>query len=130
MEGWQDPVAMVVTLICALTWLKVMEFLAEAKVVSSNTCRKCIHIGTGPMYATSSHCVFISLNCYQSYLLCWNVFSTGASARYWAAAVPGLITLKFAMVGLSLLKDEKTVKSMSRTGHPSELLRGPLLYGT
>ena len=48
--AWQDPLAMVVTLVCATAWLKVTEFLAEAKTISSNTCRKCIHIGTGPMY--------------------------------------------------------------------------------
>jgi phytol kinase len=37
--------------------------------------------------------------------------------------------LSFVLLGLGILKDEETVKSMSRTGNPRELLRGILLYG-
>ena len=43
--------------------------------------------------------------------------------------MPLAITIKFGLIGLGILPDEKTVRSMSRTGRASELLKGPLLYG-
>ena len=50
MEEWlQDLLAMVGTMICALTWLKLMEFLSDSQILPSHTSRKLIHIGTGPM---------------------------------------------------------------------------------
>ncbi|RLD06903.1 MAG: phosphatidate cytidylyltransferase, partial [Chloroflexi bacterium] len=39
------------------------------------------------------------------------------------------ITVQFALIGLGILKDEASVKAMSRTGDPKEILRGPLYYG-
>ena len=46
-----------------------------------------------------------------------------------AALVPFAITVQFALIGLGILKDEASVKAMSRTGDPKEILRGPLFYG-
>ncbi|ELR20703.1 phytol kinase 2, putative [Acanthamoeba castellanii str. Neff] len=100
------------TTVVALLWLKAMETLRDRGVLSANACRKWIHVGTGPLF-----------------ILCWLAFPQDAQARYWAAVVPGLITLRFALLGLGVLKDEKTVRSLSRTGDRTELLKGPLIYG-
>lgn len=43
--------------------------------------------------------------------------------------MPLTLTVKFAAIGLGLLKDERAVATMSRSGDCRELLRGPLLYG-
>jgi phytol kinase len=50
-------------------------------------------------------------------------------SRWLAALVPFAITAQFALVGLGIMKDEASVKAMSRTGDPKEILRGPLYYG-
>jgi hypothetical protein len=101
-------------------------------------------------------CLFYSFLHLFRFILCWLAFPQDAQARYWAAVVPGLITLRFALLGLVLarsaqhatrallstfprvvracwqgvLKDEKTVRSLSRTGDRTELLKGPLIYGS
>jgi len=51
------------------------------------------------------------------------------SARYFAVSIPSAVTLNFILIGLGILKDEETIKSMSRTGNPKELLYGPMIYG-
>ena len=50
-------------------------------------------------------------------------------ARWLAALVPFAVTVQFALIGLGVIKDEASVKAMSRTGDPREILRGPLFYG-
>lgn len=57
------------------------------------------HIVTGPLF-----------------ILCWNLFPTSPYARYFAAAIPCALVTKFTLIGLGILKDEVTVKSMSRSG--------------
>jgi len=74
--------------------------------------RKVIHIGTGPLF-----------------VLCWPLFRDTPDARWLAALVPFSITVQFALIGLGVMKDEASVKAMSRTGDPKEILRGPLFYG-
>ena len=49
--------------------------------------------------------------------------------RWLAALVPLLFTVQFALIGLGIVKDEASVKAMSRTGDRREILRGPLFYG-
>ena len=104
--------ALVVTTLIALGWLKFCDLLAARKVVSSQVSRKIIHIGTGPIF-----------------VLCWLLFNDAPGARWLAAIVPLGITLKFLLVGLGVIKDEGDVQSMSRSGDRRELLRGPLFYG-
>jgi phytol kinase len=43
--------------------------------------------------------------------------------------VPFAITVQFALIGLGVMKDEASVKAMSRSGDRREILRGPLFYG-
>jgi phytol kinase len=57
------------------------------------------------------------------------LFDDHSDARWLAALVPLLITIQFLLVGTGILKDEGSVKAMSRSGDRREILRGPLMYG-
>ncbi|RYY84629.1 phosphatidate cytidylyltransferase [archaeon] len=74
--------------------------------------RKALHILTGPIY-----------------ILTWTFFTDDSDGAMWAALVPFGMTVKFALIGTGLLKDEDAVLSVSRSGDKRELLAGPLLYG-
>ena len=104
--------ALVLTFVIALAWLRLMDFAAHRGWIESRLSRKLIHIGTGPIF-----------------VLCWLMFPEIWYARWLAALVPLLITAQFALVGLGVMKDEASVKAMSRTGDRREILRGPLFYG-
>jgi len=104
--------ATILTFVIALAFLRLMDFFAHRGWIESRLSRKLIHIGTGPIF-----------------VLCWLMFPDMPSSRWLAALVPFAITLQFALVGLGIMKDEASVKAMSRTGDPKEILRGPLYYG-
>jgi phytol kinase len=104
--------AMILTFAAAILWLRAMDFAAHRGWIESRLSRKLIHIGTGPIF-----------------VLCWLLFPGEWYDRYLAALVPGLITVQFALIGLGVVKDEASVKAMSRSGDPREILRGPLYYG-
>jgi len=105
-------IALVLTFVIALAWLRLMDFAAHRGWIESRLSRKIIHIGTGPIF-----------------VLCWLMFPDVWYSRWLAALVPLLITAQFALVGLGMMKDEASVKAMSRTGDRREILRGPLFYG-
>ena len=109
MNNW---IALVITFSAALGFLRLMDFFAHRGWIESRLSRKIIHIGTGPIF-----------------VLCWLLFDDALAARWMAALVPFAITVQFALIGLGILKDEASVKAMSRTGDPREILRGPLYYG-
>jgi len=109
MNNW---IALIITFAAALGWLRLMDFFAHRGWIESRLSRKIIHIGTGPIF-----------------VLCWLLFDGGVASRWMAALVPFAITVQFALIGLGIIEDEASVKSMSRTGDPKELLRGPLFYG-
>jgi phytol kinase len=104
--------ALVITFVLALLWLRIMDFAAQRGWITSQVSRKIIHMGTGPIF-----------------VLCWLLFPGNPSDRYLAALVPGLISIQFALVGFGILKDDAAVQALSRTGDPREILRGPLFYG-
>lgn len=104
--------AFIVTLLLALTWLRLNNFMAARGWVSGPVSRKIIHIGTGPIF-----------------VLCWLLFPETYSSRFWAALIPLGITVQFLLVGLGLVKDEAAVVAMTRHGQAREILRGPLFYG-
>jgi phytol kinase len=104
--------ALGLTLIIAITWLRINDFLAHKGLVPSKISRKIIHIGTGPIF-----------------VLCWLLFNTSKFAPFFAAIVPLGITVQFALVGSGLIKDPSAVEAMSRSGDRKEILRGPLYYG-
>ena len=105
-------IATLLTFAIAITFLRIMDFIAHRGWIDSKTSRKLIHIGTGPIF-----------------VLCWLMFPDLPISRWLAALVPLLITVQFALVGTGLMKDEAAVKAMSRTGDRGEILRGPLFYG-
>lgn len=105
-------IATIITFAISLIFLRSMDFIAHRGIIDSKLSRKIIHIGTGPIF-----------------VLCWFLFQETSSARWFAALVPLVITIQFALIGFGILKDEASVKAMSRTGDPKEILRGPLYYG-
>ena len=104
--------AAVLTLVIAISFLRLMDFFAHRGWIESKLSRKFIHIGTGPIF-----------------VLCWLMFPDVTISRYLAALVPLLITVQFALVGTGIMKDDAAVQAMTRTGNPKEILRGPLFYG-
>jgi phytol kinase len=104
--------ATILTFAIALAFLRLMDFIAHRGWIDSRLSRKLIHIGTGPIF-----------------VLCWLFFPDAPESRSLAALVPFAITVQFALVGLGIVKDESSVKAMSRTGDRREILRGPLFYG-
>jgi len=105
-------VATILTFAIALAFLRLMDFFAHRGWIESRLSRKLIHIGTGPIF-----------------VLCWLFFPEAPESRWLAALVPFAITVQFALVGLGIMKDEASVKAMSRTGDRREILRGTLFYG-
>lgn len=105
-------IALGLTLIIALAWLRINNFFAKKGWVSSAISRKIIHIGTGPIF-----------------VLCWLLFSEDGIAPFLAAIVPLGITFQFALVGTGIISDPSAVAAMSRSGDRKEILRGPLFYG-
>ena len=105
-------IATVLTFAIAITFLRIMDYVAHCGWIDSKTSRKLIHIGTGPIF-----------------VLCWLMYPDVQISRWLAALVPLLITVQFALVGTGIIKDEAAVKAMSRTGDRREILRGPLYYG-
>lgn len=105
-------IALVITFILMLIWLRLNDFAAHRGWVSSHLSRKIIHMGTGPFF-----------------VLTWLLFTDAPISRYLAALVPFVITLQFFLVGSGVIKDEAAVRAMSRSGDRREILRGPLFYG-
>jgi phytol kinase len=104
--------AVIITFALAIGWLRLMDFFAHRGWIESRLSRKLIHIGTGPIF-----------------VLCWLLFPDVWYARWLAAVVPFLITVQFALIGMGIVKDDASVKAMSRTGDRREILYGPLFYG-
>lgn len=63
-----------------------------------------------------------------AFMLCWPMFSSGRRGAVLASLIPGGNIIRMLILGFGLLKDEGTVKSMSRYGDYRELLKGPLYY--
>ena len=104
--------ALIITFAVALIELRLLDFAAHRGWIESRLSRKLIHILTGPLF-----------------VLCWLLFPDLWYSRWLAALVPFAITVQFALIGLGIMKDEASVKAMSRSGDRREILRGPLLYG-
>ena len=105
-------IALIITFLVALIWLRLNDYLAHRGWVDSHISRKIIHAGTGPLF-----------------VLCWLLFNDNPINKYLAALVPLAFTLQFILIGTGIIKDEASVKAMSRSGDRREILRGPLYYG-
>lgn len=105
-------IALAVTFVLALTWLRLNDALAQRGWISGPLSRKIIHTGTGPIF-----------------VLCWLLFPNVTLSRWLAALVPFAITVQFFLVGTGIWRDPAAVTAMSRSGDRREILRGPLFYG-
>jgi phytol kinase len=105
-------IALAITFVVALIWLRINDYLAHRGLIESHLSRKLIHIGTGPLF-----------------VLCWLLFNENPINKYLAALVPLAFTIQFFLIGIGFIKDEASVRAMSRTGDRREVLRGPLYYG-
>jgi phytol kinase len=105
-------IALLITFVVALAWLRINDYLAHRGWIESHLSRKIIHIGTGPIF-----------------VLCWLLFNDNNINKYLASLVPLAFTLQFLLIGTGIIKDDASVKAMSRSGDRREILRGPLYYG-
>lgn len=88
--------------------------LVKSKLVQPILGRKILHIMTGPIF-----CIF------------WLLFpeSFPVVSRVLAALVPAAITTYFCLVASRVYKNDVVITTMSRSGSPDEIFRGPLTYG-
>lgn len=107
-----DWAALILTFAVSIIWLRINDYAAHKKWISSRLSRKIIHIGTGPLF-----------------VICWLLFPNTQVSRYLAAIVPLAITVQFFLIGIGVIRDQSAVEAMSRVGNPREILRGPLFYG-
>lgn len=107
-----NVIALVITFAISLIWLRLNDIFAHRGWIESHLSRKIIHIGTGPLF-----------------VLCWLLFDENPINKYLAALVPFAFTVQFFLIGIGLIRDEPSVKAMSRSGDRREILRGPLYYG-
>jgi phytol kinase len=105
-------IALVITFAISLIWLRLNDFFAHRGWIESHLSRKIIHIGTGPLF-----------------VLCWLLFNENPINKYLAALVPLAFTIQFFLIGIGVIKDEASVRAMSRSGDRREVLLGPLYYG-
>jgi len=91
--------------------IKIMEKLVDSGTLSSDLSRKVIHIAAG------------------SYIWVWLFMDPTDKITYvFNIIVPLLFFLTFLYKGTKGSPDDKDVKTMTRTGDPSELLKGPLFF--
>jgi len=77
--------AMFLTLILCLAWMRIINFLTDKGIVARSFSRKVIHIGTGPIF-----------------LLCWMLFPENPISKYLAAVVPFLLVLVISIVATAV----------------------------
>ena len=108
----QNVVAFIVSTAIMVVWVELVKLFAKNGLMQTWHRRKVLHILTGPIF-----------------IITWHLFTNDEEGSQYAAAVPGVMTLKFFLVGIGALDDQDTVNSAARNGNRSELLRGPLFYG-
>lgn len=89
----------------------VMDKLVETGF-PADLSRKIIHIAAG------------------SYVIFWPLYDATHWTRYLCVIMPSIWVLLFLSKGLSQNRDDPAVKTMTRTGDPRELLRGPLMFAS
>lgn len=112
MPYYKNEFAFIISMIIMFLWVEGIKILSFKLKLDLWKRRKILHICTGPLF-----------------ILMWPLFTSAFDASLYAATVPLIMTLRFALVGLGLMNDQQTVESATRFGNKSELLKGPLLYG-
>ncbi|KAL4444228.1 hypothetical protein ABPG75_011965 [Micractinium tetrahymenae] len=91
--------------------IKFFDTLERFEFIDKKLSRKLVHMLAGP-----------------GFIACWPLFGAEPYSRLLAACVPALNALRLLLIGNGIVKDERAVSAMSRTGDAKELLRGPLYY--
>ncbi|MHA1942579.1 MAG: diacylglycerol/polyprenol kinase family protein [Candidatus Hodarchaeales archaeon] len=108
---WNLIMGGVVMMIYIQGLIKVMEKLVDAGTLSSDLSRKVIHIAAG------------------SYIWIWLFIDTSDQlSAMFNIIVPALFFATFLFKGFNATSEDKDVKTMTRTGDPKELLKGPLYF--
>jgi dolichol kinase len=108
---WNLIMGAVIMMVYIQGIIKVMENLVDAGTLSSDLSRKVIHIAAG------------------SYIWVWLFIDTSDQlSAMFNIIVPLLFFATFLMKGYKATSDDKDVKTMTRTGDPKELLKGPLYF--
>ncbi|XP_028553835.1 probable phytol kinase, chloroplastic isoform X1 [Dendrobium catenatum] len=103
--------------------VRAFDSLTMRNVIEQSLSRKIVHVLSGLLYMASwpmfrpTIFVFLLPPC-----------SSSSEARYFAALVPLLNSIRLIIYGLSIVTDESLIKSVTREGKSKELLRGPLYY--
>lgn len=108
-----DAYATAITGCVALSMLRLWQETAKRGIFDQKLNRKLVHVSIGLVF-----------------MLCWPLFSSGHRGAILAGIIPGINILKMLVLGLGIVKDEGTVKAMSRHGDYRELLKGPLYYAS
>ncbi|KAN0033413.1 hypothetical protein ACTA71_002840 [Dictyostelium dimigraforme] len=97
-----------------LVWLKLNKFIRFKNYLSGEIARKFMHIGTGIIFLST-----------------WNLFPQfNDNSKYVAGIFPLLSTIQFIVVGVGLIKDKELVNVVCRSESCSDLLYGPVCYGS
>ncbi|KAJ1637332.1 hypothetical protein T492DRAFT_952769 [Pavlovales sp. CCMP2436] len=98
----------------ALAWIGLWTQLARSGAVSSTLSRKMVHVGSAPLF-----------------VLVWPFFSSAASARLLASAVPALNAVRLLLAARPPDgggAGDGIVAAVSRSGERGEILKGPFIY--
>ena len=106
-----DIIATVISLATLLAVVQINGQIQKSGKLPTYVTRKIVHILVAPVF-----------------MITWLLFSGPTTSRYFAMLVPALFVFQFAALGFGLIKDEASVRSMSRSGDPAELLKGTLYY--
>ncbi|MFX0208042.1 MAG: diacylglycerol/polyprenol kinase family protein [Candidatus Hodarchaeota archaeon] len=108
---WNLILGAIVAMIYIQGIIMLMERLVNSGTLSSDLSRKVIHIAAG------------------SFIWIWLFIDTSDKFSYlFNIIVPLLFFVTFLMKGTRGSPDDKDVKTMTRTGDPRELLKGPLYF--
>ncbi|UCG03496.1 MAG: phosphatidate cytidylyltransferase [Candidatus Heimdallarchaeota archaeon] len=108
---WNFILGAIVAMIYIQGIILLMERLVNSGTLSSDLSRKVIHIAAG------------------SFIWIWLFMDTSDKLTYMLnIVVPLLFFLTFLLKGTRGSPDDKDVKTMTRTGDPRELLKGPLYF--
>ena len=106
-----DLIAMVIATVTLLLVVKINGRIQKSGKLPTYITRKIIHIVVAPIF-----------------LLTWFLYTGRTTSRFIAMIVPLAFIGQFVAIGTGIMKDEDSVRSMSRTGDPKELLQGTLYY--
>jgi dolichol kinase len=104
-----NAVVGVVEVIYIFVVIGIMDKLVT-KGFPSDLSRKIIHIAAG------------------SYVIFWPLYDPTHWSKAFCVLMPMIWVLLFLSKGLSNNREDQAVKTMTRTGNPRELLRGPLMF--